>query len=439
MVIDTRYGKIEGKEFDENVEFLSVPYAKPPVGDRRWKAPERPEPWEGIYHADHVRAIAVQELPDMKIYQKEFYSDPEYRFQVSENCLYLNIWMPKHAGEQKLPVAYWIHGGGFVLGSSIGMEFDGAQYCKKGIVLVSVEYRCNVFGFLAHSWLSEESESCSSGNYGLMDQIAGLEWVYENIEAFGGDRSRITVMGQSAGAMSVQALLLSKKTGTMIAGAILQSGGAYGCTMVEKRSLQEAERLGNFFSEYLNCRSLEELRQKSMEEVRAAAVRLDRLCKKGTYPYFLAPIVDGIILEDGYDELMDHGCCKNVPCLIGTVKNDLTVTEKMLMQKEFSPLYRGCVKFAEKQEEKGKGPTYVYYFSHDLPGDDSGAFHSMDIWYEMGTMARCWRPWTKSDWELSDIMVTAWTDFIKTGNPDPDGQLGWKAYSQKNRQVYVFQ
>lgn len=251
MIIETKYGRITGKEHKDYVEFFSIPYAKPPVGELRWRPPEEPEPWTGIYRADHVRGIAVQEMTDMEIYIREFYSDPAYLFPMSEDCLYLNIWMPKDALNRKLPVAYWIHGGAFQLGYSTEMEFDGEAYCRNGVILVSVEYRCNVWGFLAHPWLSKESEEQASGNYGLLDQIAGLKWVYENIEAFGGDRNRITVMGQSAGAMSVQALLLTNLTDSMIAGAILQSGGSYGCGLVEKITLQEAEEGGKLFTSIL--------------------------------------------------------------------------------------------------------------------------------------------------------------------------------------------
>lgn len=438
MIIDTKYGSVTGVEYEDHITFFSIPYAKPPVGKLRWMPPEEPEPWEGVYQADHVRGIAVQELTDMDIYAREFYSDPAYQFPMSEDCLYLNIWMPKHAPGKRLPVAYWIHGGAFQLGYSTEMEFDGEAYCKRDVILVSVEYRCNVWGFLAHPWLSAENQEQTSGNYGLLDQIAGLKWVYENIEAFGGDRNRITVMGQSAGAMSVQALLSSDLTDSMIAGAILQSGGSYGTGLVEKISLQEAEEGGKLFTDFLEVDSLEELRAKSTDEIRMAASGLVRKMYGRFHKNLWAPIVDRRVLQGGLDELMEQGKCKAVPCLIGSMKNDLTVTEDMLQRKENSPLYEGCIAFSLMLEKKGNRPAYVYYFKHDLPGDESGAFHAFEAWYMFGTLKRCWRPWKKEDYELSDSMLTAWTDFIKTGNPDISGNLQWRSCTADDPAVHVF-
>lgn len=438
MIIETKYGLISGIDHDNYIEFFSIPYAKPPIGELRWSPPVEPEPWQGIYQADHVRSIAVQEFTDMDIYIREFYSDPAYLFPMNEDCLYLNIWMPKDALGKKLPVAYWIHGGAFQLGYSTEMQFDGEAYCKNGVILVSVEYRCNVWGFLAHPWLSKESKKQTSGNYGLLDQIAGLKWVYENIGAFGGDKDRITIMGQSAGAMSVQALLLSPLTDSMIAGAILQSGGAYGCGLVEKTTMQEAEEGGAFFTSILGVNSLNELRSKSTEEIKAAAVELARQLPIRFRKNLLAPVIDHWVLDGGFDELMDQGVCKNVPCLIGSMKNDLTVTKEMLLRKEHSPLYNGCIDFCLKQEEKGKRPAYVYYFSHNLPGDDSGAFHAFEVWYTFGTMKRCWRPWKEEDYELSRQMITAWTSFVKSGNPDTDGKLQWLPCTAENPAVHIF-
>lgn len=439
MVITTQYGKLVGKEHKDYIEFFSIPYAKPPVGELRWRPPQESEGWQGIYHADHVRAIAVQELTDMDIYVKEFYSNPEYRFPMSEDCLYLNIWMPRNAQGRKLPVVYWIHGGAFQLGYSTEMEFDGKAYCEKDIILVSVEYRCNVWGFLAHPWLTSESADHISGNYGLLDQIAGLKWVYENIEAFGGNPERITVMGQSAGAMSVQALLSTQLTGNMIKGAILQSGGSYGIGLVDTITLQDAEEAGCYFTDMLDVKSLEELRALSTEEIRTAAAEFAKVMPEHFHRYLLAPVVDDYVLEAGYDELMDKGMCKDVPCMIGSLKNDLTVTADMIAREENSPLYRGCIDFALKQEECKKTPCYVYYFTHDLPGDDSGAFHAWEAWYMFGTMERCWRPWREEDYALSKSMISAWTSFIKSGNPNMEMDMGWEPCTKQKPFVYVFE
>ena len=254
MQVTTNYGKIKGIDMGDYTVFKGVPYAKPPVGDLRWKAPQRMEPWEGVYSATSFGNSCVQSFWRDDLYYPEFYADAEYIRERSEDCLYINIWAPNDNHGEKLPVAFWIHGGAFLGGYSSEKEFDGVEYCKRGVILVSVEYRCNVFGFLAHPWLSAEDENSRSGNYGILDQIAALTWVYENIEAFGGDKDNITVFGQSAGAMSTQTLVSSKATGNMIAKAIFQSGGAYAGGLSRDIPQAQQEAYGKIFEEVADCR-----------------------------------------------------------------------------------------------------------------------------------------------------------------------------------------
>lgn len=326
-------------------------------------------------------------------------------------------------------------------GYSSEMEFDGKAYCERGVILVSVEYRCNVFGFLAHPWLSAENERHISGNYGILDQIAALNWVYENIEAFGGDPDNITVFGQSAGAMSVQTLVSTGLTGNRVAKAIMQSGGSYGSGLHKKITLEEQEKFGMVFAEIMEADNLEELRAKSSEEIRRKIGPFMQKAlgdKRGPMSIFLTPTVDGYLLEDGYYELMDAGKIKDIPYMLGSTKNDIMVTTEMVKNGVFSPLYQGCIGFSRKLEELGRNPAYVYYFTRDLPGDSYGAWHSCELWYMFGTMERCWRPWEEKDREISSQMLDYWTNFMKTGNPNGTEEETWSPCRMEKPEVKRF-
>lgn len=440
MVIETRYGKMEGVDKGAYIEYRGVPYAKPPVGELRWQAPQEPEAWEGIYRAVDFKNRCVQEDHLAPPYDKDFYNNPDFSRPSDEDCLYLQIWTPKDAVKnpvsEKLPVAFWIHGGAFLGGYSSELEFDGKAYCSRGVILVSVEYRCNIFGFLAHPWLTAENERRISGNYGILDQVAALKWVYENIGAFGGDRDNITVFGQSAGAMSVQTLVSTKLTGNMIAKAILQSGGSYGSGLHRDIPLREQEQYGGLFAEILHAKSLEELRAKTTEEIRSAMGEFMKKALPAAKGLFLAPTWDGYVLEGSYYGLMDAGKIKDIPYMLGTTKDDIMVTPEMTKNGEFSGLYQGCIAFSWKLEELGRKPAYVYYFTRNLPGDDFGAWHSSELWYMFGTLNRCWRPWEERDWELSGRMLDYWTDFMKTGNPNGTGEEVWKPCTKEGPEVF---
>ena len=436
IIITTKYGKLTGVDMGDYIEYRGVPYAKAPVGDLRWKAPQEPEVWEGVYEATEFNNRCMQEDYLAPPFDKDFYSNPEFARVMSEDCLYLQIWTPKDIGNGKLPVAFWIHGGAFMGGFSSELEFDGKALCERGVILVSVEYRCNIFGFLAHPWLTAENEDHISGNYGTLDQIAALKWVYENIEAFGGDKENITAFGQSAGAMSVQTLVSTKLTGNMIAKAILQSGGSYGSGLHRDIPLAEQEAYGEIFTEVLGVSSLSQLRAKSTEELMAAMGPFMEKAMPLAKGLFLTPTMDGQVLEDGYYKLMDKGKIKNIPYMLGTTKDDIMVTPKMRESNTFSPLYEGCIAFSRKLEELGREPAYVYYFTRDLPGDELGAWHSCELWYMFGTMDRCWRPWEAHDYELSSRMLDYWVNFMKTGNPNGTGDQGWQPCTKENPVVF---
>ena len=432
-MVQTKYGRIEGVDCGSHLEYRGIPYAKAPVGELRWRAPQPPEPFNGTYQATRFPCKAMQKTNAVPPYDKDFYDDPAYLRPVSEDCLYLNIWAPK--GASGCPVALWIHGGAFLHGSSSEKEFDGAAYCRRGIVFVSIQYRCNVFGYLAHPWLS--AESGVSGNYGALDQLAALRWVYENIAAFGGDPDNITLFGQSAGAMSVQTLVCSPLAVGMVKKAILQSGGGYGLSLLRDIPLQEQEGYGELFAEVLGAHSLAELRARPAEELLAATGPFFERAMPKAGGLFLTPVIDGHLLTGGYQELMDAGKLLDIPYLLGSTKNDILVPPQAAGREE-SPLHRGCIAFSRKLEELGRAPAYVYYFQRELPGDDLGAWHSSELWYMMGTLDRCWRPWTPEDYALSERMLDYWANFMKTGDPNGGGLPDWRPCAKAEPFVQEF-
>lgn len=438
MIIHTQYGDIQGIEHEDCFEYRSVPYAKPPVGNLRWKAPQPLDTWDGVYQATVYANKCMQETKESEPYNKDFNAGPQYQRTMSEDCLYLNIWVPKiHEG--KCPVALWIHGGAFMGGYATESEFDGTPYAKRGIIMASVEYRCNIFGYMAHPWLSEENDMHISGNYGTLDQIAALNWLYENIDAFGGNPEDITVFGQSAGAMSVQTLVSSKLTTGKIQKAILQSGGSYGIGLHRDISLDEQEKYGQMFTDMLGVKSMEELRSIPAHEIENAVGPWFGQVMPITKGLFLTPTMDGYVLDDGYYDIMNKARIADIPYMIGANKDDIDVQG---MEGNIHPdtmLLKGSIDFSKKLEEIGRKPAYVYYFTRELPGDHWGAYHSAELLYMFGTLDTCWRPWEKRDYDLSERMIDYWSNFIKTGNPNGEGLPNWQPCSKDNQTLMLFE
>ena len=442
--VRTKHGILEGMDSGNYLVFKGVPYAKPPVGELRFQAPQEPECWEGVRKADRFGNRAVQDLPDVDNpftgrYAKEFYSDPEFIPEMSEDCLYLNIWVPKREDRELsgLPVAFWIHGGGFGGGYSSEMEFDGAAFCEKGVILVTVEYRVNAFGFLAHPWLTEENEDHVSGNYGILDQIAALRWVHENIAAFGGDPENITVFGQSAGSMSTQVLVSTAETEGLIAKAVMQSGLSCKKEILATPTLEEEEEYGKLFVELTGAKNPEELRSLSAEEMQVARRKFDAKMWETGDGLVMVPNVDGKLLKKSVKETWKCGKLRKIPYMLGVVTDDLGAAPEEVAKKETGILMEECKRWADSCEKLGT-PVYLYHFAHELPGDDWGAFHSAELWYMFGTYGRCWRPMGTEDQRLSEQMVTYWTNFMKTGDPGcADGER-WEAYTRENPVVKRF-
>ncbi len=428
--VTTNYGALQGIDQAGYTVFYGIPYAQPPVGQLRWRPPQKPLPWQGIRSAEHFPNRSMQETDRVDPFgDKEFYDQPAYATPASEDSLYLNIWTPAKAPWEKLPVAFWIHGGAFMGGYGHEKEFDGAAYCRRGVILVTVNYRLGPIGFLAHPWLSQEDKELGglgiSGNYGILDQIAALQWVRENIAVFGGDPDNITVMGQSAGGMSVQTLVSSPLTKGLFSKAILQSciGLSYDHT------LSEAEQDGLEFSNNAGVHSLEEMRALSFEQIMAAA---GPVIAKGfptmRLPY--TPVIDSHLLTDGYDANVRKGTVHPIPYLVGTNENDIATDRKEIAQGNLGKVWDGTELWCKAMADNRMGPTYRYYFTRQLPGDNAGAFHSSELWYMFGTMDRCWRPWTEGDLALSRLMLDYWTNFMKTGDPNGQGLPAWRPWQR---------
>lgn len=434
-VIETRYGRIRGVQKDNYTVYKGVPFAKPPVGELRWRAPQPLDPWKGVLEADHFPAKAIQGEQNEGFYGKEFYCMDEFQVPISEDCLYLNIWVPEHEDGAMLPVAMWIHGGAFMNGYGSEPEFDGAAFVNQGVILITVQYRVGIMGFLALKELTEEDPNHCTGNYGMLDQIVALQWIHENICDFGGNPDQITVMGQSAGAISVQALVSSTLTENLISGAILQSGASYKQGICSGLKLESAYLIGNKILEKVKLISqvstLDELRYISTDDLmECAASAVAELMRSGFVQLPFEPVIDGYVLKHDYNMIVNQNKIKQIPYLMGSNLDDM-----MVEPGQKGVFYEGAKHLADKLIEVQENHPYLYYFTRQLPGDEAGAFHSAELWYMFGTLDRSWRPLTKADQELSQRMVQYWCSFIKSGNPNAEGLERWNIYDGEEASI----
>lgn len=463
--VKTKNGLVSGTKQDGISIFEGIPFAAPPVGQLRWRAPQAAANWKGVRKCDHFSAGDVQTDPlPFMMYTEEFLTP---RKPLSEDCLYLNVWTGAKSNASRLPVIVFIHGGGFVSGAASCPIYDGLAVAKKGVVYVSINYRLGAFGFLAHPGLTKEADGKSSGNYAFLDQIAALKWVNQNIAAFGGDPSRVTIMGQSAGAFSVNALVASPLAKGLFWGAIVQSGGMMNSGLNTKH-LAEAEQDGLALEKKLNASSLADMRSKSADEVLTAAGGLH-----------LGPVIDGYVLPDDVYNIFKQGKQNSVPLLMGFNTGDGFLTGKPMdpqtykadaekkygdLAPRFLQLYPGNTDdevkqsqiavaragFAEWQahtwanfeNERGNKNTYLYWFAHVPPYADEkqnyGAFHSSEITFALNDLDTWHRPWRPEDYKLAGEMSSYWVNFAKTGNPNGKGLPDWPAYNNGTSVIMKF-
>ena len=424
-VLNIEGGQIQGVKADVSdvIIYKGVPFAAPPVGDLRWKKPQPVTPWEGVKVADKWGNAAIQaSAQGMELYTKEFYSDGDP--ERSEDCLYLTVWTPASAAgnpDCKLPVAMWIHGGAYDHGWGYEKEMDGEAWAEHGVILVTINYRVGIFGFMAHPLLSAEDANGVSGNYGTYDQIAALKWIKNNIAQFGGDSDNITILGQSAGAASIKNLVTSPLSKNLISRAIIQSGGGLGQQPTAPAQSPKAneEAKGKKVMDAAGWTTLEQMRAASADEVQQAFVGYNAKAEKPQDRVGFRPFTDGVLLTKDFNQATYDQEIADVPYMIGFVTGDRNAEESVM-------------NFCAVHSSQTSRPIFAYHFARPLPGDEAGAFHSSELWYMFHTLGRAWRPFTEADYALSDKMVDYWTNFAKYGNPN--GEEGapqvWKASSK---------
>ncbi|MDE1987502.1 MAG: carboxylesterase family protein [Hyphomicrobiales bacterium] len=462
--VQTETGLIQGVRTNGLTIYKGIPYAAPPVGELRWRAPQPPQSWKGVRKAATFAPACVQTGVSMP---------GERPPKISENCLYLNIWTPARSASAHLPVMVWIHGGGYSNGSASMPLYWGDQLARKGAVVVTFGYRLGPFGFLALPALTRESPHHASGNYGLLDQIAALAWIKRNIRAFGGDPDCVTIFGQSAGSDAVSILMTSPLAKGLFERAIGQSGGLFEpLTLAPNYLLKNAEQEGEAYEASLNAKSLAALR----------ALPADELLK-GTAGMITHPVLDAYVLpESPYDAFVD-GKQNDVPLLLGSNEEearslvaDLSAVTASTYDAEIvkhwgalpKPLYdqyphatdeearqarldfERDLRFgwdmwawARLEATKGKSPVFYYHFTHKPPFPKGsvyagwGASHFAELWYMFDHLDQePWR-WTAADRQLADTMAHYWVNFARTGNPNGVGLPEWPDFRTTQHVLYL--
>ena len=465
--VKTSGGLVEGVASADGkvTAYLGIPFAAPPVGDLRWQAPQPAPKWSGVRKAATFGARCMQGRP---------FDDMVFRDDgPSEDCLYLNVWTPAARPSQPLPVMVWIYGGGFVAGASSEPRQDGEYLARRGVVLVSFNYRLNVFGFFAHPELAKESGHDSAGNYGLMDQTAALQWVEQNIAAFGGDPENVTIFGESAGSFSVCGQMASPLSRGLFHKAIGESGAFFGATLALKpRRQSEAEAIE--FAAGLGAKSLAELRARPASEILSAALKKEVL--------YFSPNVDGRFFPDTAEAIYRAGKQAQVPLLAGWNRDEGSYEEFFAKERptlanfrritvarfgghaeQFLKLYPaaddaaarraaqdlagddfiafGAWKWMELHGATGKAPLYRYRFDQGLPngdGSSADASHSSEIEYVFGTIDWKKLPWRAEDRKVSELMSSYWVNFAKSGDPNGPGLPAWPTYQGPEYKVLHF-
>lgn len=433
--------------------FRGIPFAAPPTGELRWRAPQPAASWTGVRDCSAFAPIAMQETPGERpgFYTREWHVDPDV--PMDEDCLYLNVWTPARSSAERLPVMVWIFGGGMCCGYPSEMEFDGERIARRGVVMVSVNYRVNAFGFLAHAALTEEGRRYGEpgANFGLLDQRAGIAWVKRNIAAFGGDAQNITIFGQSAGGRSVWMQIASPMNRGLFQKAIAQSG-ALGGGIADYPSLEQAQQDGENFLRYLGAASIADARAIPAREL------MDRTLAYTGHRW--GPAIDGTFLPVSPMRAIAEGICNDVSLMAGNTVDEVRAfqlgnsvaefqenarrlygdaakdflhaagiaTDEQLAAYYRSPAFsifeKGNAFATRCFSRAGRKPPYLYRFHPQIPGDDAGSFHSSDLWFVFETLAKCWRPFQGKHYDLARRMCNYWTNFARSGDPNGNDNDG---------------
>ncbi|MFI6781661.1 carboxylesterase/lipase family protein, partial [Micromonospora sp. NPDC050276] len=485
--VQTRQGPITGVYNDERtVEvFAGIPYAQAPVGDLRWRAPEPLKPREGVFTADRFSAVPVQSTSTFftralsQIVEVPLEGTLLNPYPVSEDSLSLNIWRSTTRAPEHLPVLVYIPGGGFATGSGALPLYDGESLASRGeVITVTINYRLGVLGFLSHPELSAESAHDASGNYGILDQIAALAWVRDNIAAFGGDPDQVTIAGESAGGESVCILGATPLAEDLVDGIIAGSGACMGTTGNTERGDQTdtreaAEDAGRRLSEQLGGATIEEMREMPVERLVDAAGALDAHWQ---------PSVDGHVLDRSPAETYASGEQLDVPTLVGSNADEASlalasppdtdvdeyrssaretygedadrfldlypgetaeqVLESLLRAETDKIMTRAMRRWAQLQTQTGESDAYLYFFSHIPPEkglEKYGAYHGAEVAYAYDNLgADSAADYTETDYRLRDQMSAYWVNFVRTGDPNAPGLPAWPTVAQAPDQVMEF-
>jgi para-nitrobenzyl esterase len=476
--VKTTGGSVQGTAIaDGQIRiYKSIPYAAPPVGDLRWQAPRPMVPWQGVRDATTFGPRCLQ---------GQIFADIVFK-ELSEDCLTLNIWTPAKSAGDQLPVMVWIHGGGFQAGAGAEPRHDGEAFARKNVVLVTINYRLGVFGFLSHPELSRESGRNASGNYGMLDQVAALRWVQENIAAFGGNPKNVTIFGESAGSFAVSALMASPLAQGLFHKAIGESGAFFtgGAGTLALRPLAVSEQDGAKFATSLGADSLAALRAKTGDDVLKAATKIQ--------PWF-APNLDGYFLREDVASTFAAGKQAKVPLLAGWNADEVRAGIVLGKQKPDAATFAadarkrfgdhadailkaypfstdeealesaaalasdlfigyGTWKWLEQHQKTGSAPVYRYSFDRKIPvppdhrvngapatSRDVGARHAGEIEYVFGALELSLPkvPWEAADRKLSDAMTAYWSNFARTGDPNGQGLPTWPRYGRDWRVLHL--
>jgi para-nitrobenzyl esterase len=463
VLVEIDQGKLVGNQIDNVASFKGIPYATPPVGERRWKAPEPATGWSGTRLATQFSPECMQPpYPEGSMFTRPSAA-------TSEDCLYLNVWTANLSGEPA-PVMVWIHGGGLTRGGGGTNIYDGTNLAKKGVVLITINYRLGPFGYYAHPALTEESEHNSSGNYGTLDQIAALQWVKDNIKKFGGDPNNVTVFGESAGSWSVNHVAASPLAKGLLHKGIGQSGAKFGPMPLlnkDANNVASAESLGIEFSKHLGAKSIEAMRNMTAAEIIAGFSTFQR---QG----FSQPNVDGYVFPDHIANIYRDGKQNNIALILGSNADEGTnlmppardkaaalqtfksfagaATEELLEVYDFEENYQAATysvfrdfaftwnmkEWATAASQQNKN-VWLYYFTFVPPAPLEGrlgAYHAAEIRYAFNNQDVTFdgKPATKAEQQLGSDMSNYWVNFAKNGVPSAPGAPKWPAYTEAERQ-----